>query len=147
MQQKYIFFIFPNFYIISGVFIICIIMTKKIYEFKVHNELYFEFENLNSYDDFDFISNIILNKLGAEKIDEMIIPGRLLSRNFKLNELKFQLIINDDFPMDLKLLEQDKKDNDRLRQVANDILKIVKAKSSRYKPVKKKIIEEFKWLN
>lgn len=113
-------------------------MTKKITEFKLHNEIYFEFVNLNYYDDFDFTSDIIRNDIKANEIDEKIIPGWYMSNTFELNDLKFQLIVSDEFPMDLKLLEQNKEDNHQLRQLANKILSIIKAKSNRYKPVRRK---------
>ncbi len=115
-------------------------MTKKFFEFKIENELYFQFENLNYYDDFDFISDIIVNELKAEEIDQTTIPAWFYSKSFKLDDLKFQLIMSDNFPMDLKLIQQDRDDNDQLRQLANKILKIIKSKSNRYKPVRKKRI-------
>lgn len=44
-----------------------------------------------------------------------------MSKNFKLNNFKFRLITNDNIPLSLKLITQDKNDNNLLKKLCIDI--------------------------
>ncbi|MBD3215916.1 MAG: hypothetical protein GF311_25115 [Candidatus Lokiarchaeota archaeon] len=115
-------------------------MTKKIEEYQIGNESFLEFVNLNIYDNFDFISDIIEIDLGADLIDEMIGRYWYYSRTFRLRDIEFQLILSDNVGMSLTLLDENKSDMIILRQIADEILKIIKERSGRYKPVRRKPI-------
>jgi hypothetical protein len=54
----------------------------------------------------------------------------------------FQLILSDNIGMSLKLLNENKSDIIILRQIADEILKIIKGRNGRYKPVRRKRIEK-----
>jgi hypothetical protein len=117
-------------------------MTKKIEEYQLGNETFLEFINLNIYDDFDFISDIIEIDLCSELIDEFLGWGWYYTRTFRLREIEFELILNDTVGMSLKLRKENKSNINSLRRIAQEIVKIIRERSGRYKPVKRKKTEK-----
>lgn len=106
-------------------------MTKKIFEHKHNNEVFFEFVNLNSYEGTFLLSYFIEHEMGAE-VMESYLGAFAICRAFKMNDLEFMLLTNDDYGICLRLLQHDKSKIESLRQIAYELLSLVKAKSRNF---------------
>jgi len=120
-------------------------LTKRIVERNYKGDKKFEFVNLNSYEnDMYFTSDILEYELDAEFID--VYHGLdLFFRILKKDGIKFKVLEDYIDGLCLTLLEQNKKDNNWLRNLANEVLNIIRTKGSKYltKKARKKRKEKF----
>ena len=89
------------------------------------------FINLNSYEGTFLLSYFIEHEMGAE-VMESYLGTFAICRAFKMDDLEFMLLTNDDFGICLRLLQHDKSNIESLRQIAHELLSLVKAKGRNF---------------
>lgn len=120
-------------------------MVISIRESNINNKIYFFLKNLGTYKNFQYIAYLIVHNLKAEIIETVLGIDSLIII-FKKDKLKFRLAQDTYFETHLTLEYQNKKDNNSLRLLANEILEIIKAKRRSYL-ARRKVKEIEKWFN
>lgn len=96
-------------------------MTIRIIEASSSKGLELSFFGLDDLDGFNIILDILTKKITCNKIDQYEGPFSTYC-SLKKNRLKFRLINHPDLGNSLCLLEQNEKDNENLKKIANEIL-------------------------
>lgn len=97
----------------------------------INGEIFFFLKNLVTYKNFQYIAYLIVHNLKAEVIETILGIDSLIII-FKKDKFKFRLAQDAYFETHLTLDHQNKKDNDSLRLLANELLEIIKTKRRSY---------------
>lgn len=93
----------------------------RVGEIKWEGKTSFDFVNLDGWDDFEIVGNILEQQLEAKKIDSLEGP---YSRFwiYDLDGLIFKLHGDQDYGTDMYLVEQNDSDNAKLKELAELVI-------------------------
>jgi len=122
-------------------------MTKQIIERKIRDELFFNFIGLSDKEDAYFISDILESEFKAEFID--IYDSNpfvdLFERILKIDDIKFIISCSFLEGLGLTLNRQNEENNEWLRNLAYEVLNVIKERGSNYLTEKAKARQAESW--
>lgn len=103
-------------------------MDLRIVEYETQDGIEYEFFGFDSWEEFELLSEIISTRIKAHTLEKFEGPYSRFAY-YEMNGLKFRLMYHSELGNSVSLVQQNKKDNMVLRDLANIVLDFIKTES------------------